>query len=157
MAHIDTPLMLVESIAITAPISAVYSALTEPEELVQWWGSHDGYQTTAMTSDMRVGGEWQTRGIRRDGDPFTVGGVYRIVDPPNQLEMTWRHSWNSGDETAHDTIVRYDLAETGGITTVTVTHTNFAGQEDRDDHAGGWPVVLAWMAAYVTMRNGIVR
>jgi uncharacterized protein YndB with AHSA1/START domain len=142
--------MLVESISIAAPIATVFAALTEPDELVRWWGSEDGYHTTTMQTDMRVGGAWKTSGIGRDGDPFTVGGIYRVVDPPQHLEFTWRHDWGDGDDATNDTIVRYDLEERDGATTVTVTHTNFATEEDRDDHAKGWPVVLGWMAAYVT-------
>jgi uncharacterized protein YndB with AHSA1/START domain len=151
VAHTDTALMLVETITIDAPIAAVYAALTEPEQLVEWWGSDGGYQSENMTADMRIGGEWKLSGIGKEG-PFTVGGIYRVINPPQHLEFTWRHSWGDGDDASNDTIVRYDLEEHAGTTTLTLTHTNFGDQEDRDEHAEGWPVVLAWMAAYVTKK-----
>jgi uncharacterized protein YndB with AHSA1/START domain len=143
VAHTDTSLMLVENITIAAPIAAVYAALTEPAELAQWWESA-GDTVTRLESDLRVGGSWKISGENANG-PFSMSGIFRVVDPPQHLEFTWRSHWMSAD-----TFVRYDLEERAGQTTLTLTHTNFADQEDRDDHAKGWPMVLGWMAAYVT-------
>ncbi len=57
MAVSETPAVIVESIAIEAPIAAVFAALTLPEQLVQWWNSvglashhHDGSRRSARRS-----------------------------------------------------------------------------------------------------------
>jgi uncharacterized protein YndB with AHSA1/START domain len=141
----ETPAVVVESILIHAPIAAVWAALTDPEQLPQWWGSEDGYRTTAMEADVRPGGAWRSSGTMSDGGPFAVNGIYRVVDAPHRLEFTWNYSWGTGE-----TVVRYDLSERDGGTEVRVTHSNFVTEEDRADHARGWTVVLGWLAAYVT-------
>jgi uncharacterized protein YndB with AHSA1/START domain len=143
--------VIVENVAIRAPIAAVFAALTEPDQLVQWWGTDDTYRVSTMHADLRPGGAWTTGGIGRDGSSFTVDGVYRVVEPPRLLEFTWRHDWVEGSD-ATETLVRYELAERDGITHLTVTHSGFTTAVDRDNHAKGWPVVLGWMSAFVTQR-----
>ena len=68
------------------------------------------------------------RGVAHSADRLegTLGGEYRVVDPPRVLEHTWEASWDEAP-----TIVRYELApaRVGGVsgTRVTVTHTAFQG------------------------------
>lgn len=149
MAQTESLPVIVEGIDINAPIRAVFAALSEPDQIVQWWGSEGGYHTTEMVTDLRVGGAWKTSGLSADGEANTVFGVYRVVDPPRCLEFTWRYRWADGDDASHDTIVRYDLEERNGVTRITVTHTGFTSVDDRNDHEKGWKVVLGWLAAYV--------
>jgi uncharacterized protein YndB with AHSA1/START domain len=149
MATVETPAIIVETIAIKAPMAAVFAALTEPDQLIKWWGSKDGYRTTHMDADVRPGGAWKTVGISRDGSSFNVSGTYTLVDAPKLIEFTWMHDW-SGSGDREDTLVRYELSERDGVTTLTVTHSGFTDVADREDHAAGWKVVLAWMSAYVT-------
>jgi uncharacterized protein YndB with AHSA1/START domain len=139
--------VIVETISINAPASAVFAALTEPGQVMQWWGSDDGYKMTAMESDLRVGA-WKTSGTGSTGNPIVISGVYRIIDAPRALELTWRHTWFDDDDIPSDTVVRYDLEERNGSTFVRVTHTGFTNVEEHEDHAEGWPVVLAWLRAY---------
>ena len=87
MANIESPPVIVESIVIDAPIAAVFRALTDPDELVQWWGSDDGYRCVRMSCDLRPGGAWKTTGTRGDGKPFTVFGTYTAVEPPRLVEF----------------------------------------------------------------------
>ncbi len=145
----DIP-VIVETIEIEAPIGVVFAALTEPSELVQWWGSDGGYRVEKMERDLKPGGAWKTTGTGSDGSPFSVGGVYRVVEPPRLVEFTWRHDWKDGDDPLTDTVVRYELEERKGVTHVRVTHDGFTDSSDRDDHANGWPIVLGWMKAFVT-------
>ena len=60
------------------------------------------------------------------------------------LAFTWRPSW---DETATETLVRFDLEERDGVTTVRLTHSGFASQVSRDRHQG-WPQILSWLRGY---------
>jgi len=149
MATVETPAIIVETIAIDAPMTAVFAALTEPDQLVQWWGSAESYRTTTMECDLRPGGAWKTTGIDRDGEAFSVSGTYRIVDAPQLIEFTWTHDWSKRGD-ANETIVRYALTERDGTTHLTVTHAGFATVEDRDVHAHGWKTVLGWVRAFVT-------
>lgn len=146
MEQTDVLPVIVESIDIAAPIGAVFAALTEPEELVRWWGREGRYQTTHVVSDLRVGGAWEMRGVSADGDAQTLGGVYRIVEAPRRLEFTWGFVWTGGDRSANETVVRYDLEGRGSLTRVTVTHTGFTDRIEHAEHEQGWKTVLAWLA-----------
>ena len=78
------------------------------------------------------------------GKPFKVEGVHRIIERPRVLAFTWLPSW---DEDATETLVRFDLAEQNGFTTVRLTHSGFASESSRARHQG-WPQILGWLKAY---------
>ena len=78
------------------------------------------------------------------GRPFRVEGVYRIIERPRVLAFTWLPSW---DEEATETLVRFDLHEQNGFTTVRLTHSGFAAEASRARHQG-WPQILGWLKAY---------
>ncbi|MGB6565904.1 MAG: SRPBCC domain-containing protein [Xanthobacteraceae bacterium] len=135
---------IVEEIAIKAPAERIFNALTDPAARVKWWGRKDRFETTAMDSDLRPGGRWTMRGIGMGGKPFTITGVYRIVDRPRAIAFTWLPDW---DEEATETLVRFDLDERDGVTTVRVTHSGFASAGSRARHQG-WPQILSWLQGY---------
>ncbi len=137
---IDT---IVQEIAIDAPAERVFEALVDPAHRMKWWGREGRFQTTNAQSDLRVGGRWMMSGTGM-GRTFKVEGVYRIVERPHVVAFTWNPSW---DEHATETLVRFDLSEQNGVTTVRLTHSGFATQVSRDAHQG-WPQILAWLKAY---------
>lgn len=134
---------IVQEITINAPAARVFAALVDPERRVKWWGQAGRFETTNMESDLRPGGHWLMSGTGM-GRPFKVEGVYRIVEPPRVLAFTWRPSW---DEEATETLVRFDLDERDGVTTVRLTHSGFASEGSRTRHQG-WPQILGWLKAY---------
>ena len=134
---------IVQEITIDAPAEHVFEALVEPAARIKWWGRQDRFQTTDAQSDLRVGGRWMVSGTGM-GRPFKVDGVYRIVERPRVVAFTWNPSW---DEHAAETLVRFDLSEQNGVTTVRLTHSGFAAQSSRDAHQG-WPQILGWLKAY---------
>ena len=52
----------------------------------------------------------------------------------------------SGDAT--ESLVRFDLEEANGVTTVRLTHSGLVSETSRESHKG-WPQILAWLRAYV--------
>lgn len=140
---------IVQEISIDAPAAKIFAALTEPDQLTQWWGEEGKYQVTHMETDLRVGGRWRTTGTSTDGQPFSVGGVYRAIEPPHLLVYTWAHDWG-GDGDKSETLVRFDLTEHNGSTLVKVTHSGFVNPQSRDNHDRGWTVVLGWLRDFVT-------
>lgn len=134
-------------VEIGAPLERVFQALTDPEELVAWWGSPDTYQTTGWESDLRVGGKWRSRGKGQDGAPFSVGGEYLEVDPPRRLAHSWSPDWDGG----HVTVVRYQLDPIPSGTRLTVRHEGFAGRaESCEAHTSGWERVLGWLSDHAS-------
>lgn len=143
----DTSSTIVTSVVINASAAKVFAALTEPEQLMQWWGDDAVYRSTSIEGDLRVGGTWRTTGTSADGEAFAVSGRYLIVEPPHLLEYTWNHEWGGGP--AHpETVVRYELDERDGVTHLRLTHSGFVDPADKADHEAGWALVLGWLRAY---------
>jgi uncharacterized protein YndB with AHSA1/START domain len=145
---VETLPAIVREITINAPAAKIFAALTEPDQLVQWWGEVGSYRCTKMEADLRVGGRWRTVGESRNGGTFGVGGEYRVIEPPHVLEHTWKHEWGPHEDHV-ETVVRYELEERDGSTLVRVTHTGFEDVEARDDHDRGWTTVLGWLRGYL--------
>ena len=114
------------AIEIAAPPERVFEALTDPAQLAAWWGSEETHRAHDWQADVQPGGRWEARTTDAAGREGTLGGEYRVVDPPRVLEHTWEASWDEAP-----TIVRFELApaRVGGVsgTRVTVTHTSFEG------------------------------
>jgi uncharacterized protein YndB with AHSA1/START domain len=136
---------IVAEITIKAPAERIFEALTNPAQRVRWWGLKGRFETTEVESDLRVDGRWAMRGNGMGGKPFSAVGTYRIIEPPRVLAFTWLPSW---DEEASETLVRFDLSEQGGVTTVRLTHSGFASEGSRARHQG-WPQILSWLQGYV--------
>lgn len=136
---------IVEEVIIEAPAERVFDALTRPDERVQWWGAERSFQTMQMESDLRPGGRWRMRGLRANGAPFTISGEYREIVRPSLLVFTWCPDWQ---ESAGTSLVRIDLEEHDGVTTVRLTHSGLTAEALRLGHRG-WPQILTWLRAYI--------
>jgi uncharacterized protein YndB with AHSA1/START domain len=62
--------------------------------------------------------------------------------------MTWLSDWH---ENATLTVVRFDLVEKDGSTTVRLTHSGFATDEARETYQG-WPWLLSLLQAHVEQK-----
>jgi uncharacterized protein YndB with AHSA1/START domain len=139
--------IVLASVEIAAAPERVFRALTDPNEVVAWWGSAETYRTEEWSADLRVGGRWQARGRGADGRPYSVGGEFLEVDPPRKLVQTWNYDWDGG----HSTVLAYRLEPIDGGTRVTVRHSGFGDQRAScRSHGEGWEMVLGWLSAYVT-------
>jgi uncharacterized protein YndB with AHSA1/START domain len=136
---------IVQEITIKGSAERIFEALTNPNQRVKWWGAEGRFQATQMESDLRPGGKWMMRGVGLGGRPFSVGGEYRNIERPHLLVFTWLPDWQ---ENASESLVRLDLEEKDGVTTVRLTHSGLTSESSRDHHRG-WPQVLAWLQAYV--------
>lgn len=149
MTATDTNDTIIQEITIKAPAERVFEALTEPNQRVKWWGAEGRFQATHMESDLRRGGKWSMQGNSPGGRPFTVTGEYRTVERPRLLVFTWRPSWQAN---ASETLVRVDLDEKDGVTTVRLTHSGLVNESERASHRG-WPQILGWLKGYVEAKT----
>jgi uncharacterized protein YndB with AHSA1/START domain len=136
---------IVQEITIKGSAERIFEALTDPGQLVKWWRAAGLFQATDMESDLRPGGMWMMRGTGREGRPFIVRGEYQQIDPPRLLVLTWIRG---GQEDPTETIVRFDLAETDGVTTVRLTHAGLVNDALRHRN-NGWPLVLSLLRAFI--------
>jgi uncharacterized protein YndB with AHSA1/START domain len=151
MNRANTVDAIVQEITITAPADQIFGALTSPEERLKWWWRSEGkFEMTHMESDLRPGGKWLMSGTGMGNKSLTVAGEYCEIDPPRLLVFTWLPDWQ---EDMPVTVVRWDLEENDGVTTVRLTHSGFTSENSRMVYRG-WPQVLGGLQAYIEQRQG---
>ena len=113
----------------------VFRALTDGEQVARWWGPH-GFTVPDVELDPRVGGGLRIAMQPPDGDLFHLSGEIREFDPPARLAFTFR--WEPPDPDDRETVVTLHLEEKGAETEVRFTQGEFATEERRALHEGGW-------------------
>jgi uncharacterized protein YndB with AHSA1/START domain len=73
-----------------------------------------------------------------------VRGEYLSIERPRLLEFTWLPDWQ---QDAPLTLVRFELEEKDGSTTVRLIHSGHVTERSRESHRG-WPEILARLGAY---------
>lgn len=136
---------LVQEISINASAERIFDALTNPTELLKWWGAEGKFQATHVECELRPGGSWEIviQGDCKTGKSARVAGQYREIDRPRLLSFTWVR-----DEDGIETLVRWELDERDGATKVRVTHSglNTENLRTRND---GWPLILSLLHAHI--------
>jgi uncharacterized protein YndB with AHSA1/START domain len=118
-----------------APQAVVYRALTDPDELARWWGPR-GFTAPSVEFDPRVGGSYRIAMQPPDGDLFHLSGESREVDPPARLAYTFR--WDPPTPDDRESVVTLSLQDRGEQTEVLFIQGDFATEERRALHEGGW-------------------
>jgi uncharacterized protein YndB with AHSA1/START domain len=143
--------MIAQEVTIMAPAERIYAALTNPDELLKWWSAKGKFRATHVESDFRLGGRWSMRVVSdRNGDSSctSVYGEFRAIEPPRLLIFTWIR-----DEELHpESLVRWDLDETDGVTTVRVTHSGLTSERWRIRN-NGWPLILELLKTHLEKQN----
>ena len=139
---------IVQEIAIKRPAEEIFEAMTNADELVKWWRVEGKFQIIHMESDLRPGGKWRMRLIGGRGTETVVSGEYRKIERPHLLILTWIRE----NEDATETMVRWELAEKDGVTTVRVTHSGLTSESLRARN-NGWPMILGLLQVYVERKN----
>lgn len=124
----------------------VFRALTDPRDILCWWGAPEVYRVEEFRLDPRVGGRWSLRALGFRKDTFEVSGEVVEYSPPRSLAFTWKPGW----EALPTTTVRFELTEERGGTRLRLVHSGFprdsAGLEE---HLYGWPWVLEWLGEFL--------
>ena len=109
---------------ISHPVGRVWSALTEPDRMREWWAAADELE-------LREGGRFVIRWLNSDeaGNVAIARGTVSAIDPPHLLEL---------DSDIHG-VMRWELAEAGdGETALTFTSTLELPDEYRLKVLAGW-------------------
>ena len=116
----------------------VFRALTEPEELLRWWGGTGGL--TRARINLRPGGEY-----RLDFQTGWVKGQYQAIEPGRKIVMTWFSSVHP--DLRNSVELRLEPAG-GGATKVTAVHSGLAGHaEVLNEYEGIWNETLDRLAS----------
>jgi uncharacterized protein YndB with AHSA1/START domain len=137
---------IVQQVTIKAPARRIFDALTDPKELLRWWNVEGKFQLIHAESDLRPGGKWsmQVAGCGPDRTSSIVRGEYRFVEPPSLLVFTWIRE----EEHHPETLVRWNLEEKDGSTTVRVTHSGLTSERLRARNSG-WPTIVKLLQTYI--------
>lgn len=120
------------------PIAKVFTFLTDPDLVMQWWGP-DYVVARRGQVDFTKPGPWELIMDIEEGRTVHVSGEITEVDPPNSIAYTW--AWHRPDGRGHESNVRVALKSHGSGTMLTLTHSNLP-EEDQQGHKEGWTSTL---------------
>jgi uncharacterized protein YndB with AHSA1/START domain len=116
----------------------------EPELFARWFGPK-GFAVQGPEFDVRVRGSYRFWMQPPEGEPFTISGDFREVDPPVLLVYTFRYDPPApGDR---ETLVTFALGAAGTSTEVSVDQAPFATEERLALHQQGWSDTLERLEA----------
>ncbi len=127
---------------INVPRDRVWRALTEEEQIAEWWG---GY----VSLDARPGGRLTERWTDSGGREVVTSGEVVRLNAPQTLELTW-----ADDDWDESTRVLFQLEEAADGTHLTLEHSGWEAfpsslrEELIRAHASGWSQHVAKLAAY---------
>lgn len=118
-----------------APRDVVWAALTDPDEIREWWGPKN-YRAGTVDFVASVGGGYRIEMQPPEGDVFFLSGTFREVEPPARLAYTF--VWEPPDPDDRETTATLVLEDQGEQTGVAFTQEPFATEARRALHAEGW-------------------
>ncbi|MEC9345929.1 MAG: SRPBCC domain-containing protein [Pseudomonadota bacterium] len=116
----------------------VFRAWTEPDEIVQWFGTHT---LSSAEIDLRVGGTWRFLFADTGNGRSILQGSYTDVSPNDRLAFTWVHEHARTDgviETTPESQVTITFAPERDGTFVRLVHAGIQRVEGRSGVGQGW-------------------
>lgn len=124
------------STTIDATADRVWTALTDPDEVRQWFFG------TEQRTDWRPGSPITWSG-EYEGTPYEDKGTVVAVDEPHRFEVThWSPLSGTPDEPKSYHTLVYTLRDEDGRTEVTLTQDHNADQAEADRNAASWEQLL---------------
>lgn len=131
-----------------APRKLVWTAWTEPESMMRWWGPK-GFTCPVCRIDLRVGGAYLNCMRSPEGQNYWSTGVYREIIPPERLVCTDCFADEQGNvvPATHygmsadfplEMLVTVTFEEEQGKTKFTLKHEGLPPGEDLDNCREGW-------------------
>jgi uncharacterized protein YndB with AHSA1/START domain len=132
----------------TFPASAeeLYSLMTDPVQLVEWWGPQ-GFSTSVSEFAPVAGGAYRLTMQPPEGEAFHLSGEFLEADRPRRLAYTFR--WEEPDPDDRDTVVVLTLRAVDGGTDVVLSQGPFTTEERLVLHRNGWTESFGKLRAIV--------
>jgi uncharacterized protein YndB with AHSA1/START domain len=124
----------------------VYNAWVNPEAMAKWFAPTPEHKMNSVELDARVGGKYRIDVRNPAGAAHVAIGVFKEVNPPKKLVMTW--AWE-GNTALPETLVTVEFAAQGAGTQMVLTHELFPNEEARDNHNKGWTGCLASLETFL--------
>lgn len=123
------------------PPEKVFAFITEPHNLLMWWGP-EGTRITDHNLDFSKTGEWSATMVGPQGHAAHVGGTVTGIDPPNWVELTlsFRDAAGNGGE---QSIIRFETHSNGaGGTNFILRQSGLKAEHIPDMRDKGWASAL---------------
>jgi uncharacterized protein YndB with AHSA1/START domain len=133
---------VIKEITIDAPVSKVWKALTEPEQIVNWLMPPENFE-------LKVGTTFNMLGTSKGVEYPHICTITEII-PEKKLSYTW-----AVKDKLSDTLVTYELEDQNGKTKLTLTHSGWDKVKlttegtHRDDYNNGWEHVIPGLKKYL--------
>ena len=120
---------------INAPPAKVWAAITQPDQMIQWWGPDAG-PTLRADVDVRPGGRFSVVFRLLNGGEHNPTGIYQEVIPERKLVFTWDLPGE------RESLVTFLLKPIDGGTELTLLHEHLPDEAERESHEQGWSGLL---------------
>lgn len=121
---------------ISAPVSRVWDALTNPEVIKQYFFGTQAISDWKVGSPLHFKGEWE-------GKEYLDKGIILKNEPEKLFQYTYLSSFSSlPDDPENYANISYELGEDNGKTTLTVKQENIENEEVREHSEKNWAHVL---------------
>ena len=129
------------------PIEKVWKAITNKEQLKQWYFDLDDFKA-------EVGFRFTFLGQGHKGAQYIHLCTVTEVDPPKKLQYSWQYEGYPGYS-----LVTFELSEMGNQTRLTLTHHGLEtfpqdnADFDRTSFNAGWNEIIGKMLPEFLMKN----
>jgi uncharacterized protein YndB with AHSA1/START domain len=144
MASDPTEVIIVRKV-FPAPKERVFRAWTEPSQVKRWWSIGEGWKTSFVDMDVRVGGKFRLGNEPPDGNVVLITGEFLVVQPPDKLVYTWHFEAPKPEES----VVKVEFRGVGDETEVLITHEH-ASKEMGPSGEAAWINVLQRLASLLS-------
>jgi uncharacterized protein YndB with AHSA1/START domain len=97
------------------------------------WLPPRGARCTVTLMEPHVGGRYVVSMTMPDGRMIEITGVYREIDRPRRLSLTWTGNYNN-----QETVITISFRADGPGTLMTLRQEGFSSPDLRDGYANGW-------------------
>ena len=113
---------------IDAPRERVFEAMSDPKQVVKWWGPN-GFTTTIHEMDVRPGGVWRHTMHGPDGTDYPNKSIFVEIVKPERI--VYQHAGGIKERGGACFKGTWTFEDQGGKTKVTIRLT-FESSEERD-------------------------
>ncbi|CAN5674123.1 SRPBCC domain-containing protein [soil metagenome] len=133
---------------IRATPAKVWAAITQPDQMMLWWGPDAG-PTLDVVADVRPGGRFSVVFRLLNGEEHNPTGIYQEVVPERKLSFTWDLPGASEPKS----LVTFLLEPFDGGTVMTLTHEHLPNETERESHEQGWRGLLDKLPVFLGDRE----
>lgn len=123
------------------PVSRVYAAWIDPQQIVQWWRPYDDVTLEVVAFEFRENGNYLFR-YTWPGGVFPVRGRFLTIKPEECLIFSWEPQPPDPDAGKETMVSVWFRSIEPGVTEIELRHTLFPDETMRRRHEEGWVATL---------------